>query len=84
MLCCLALGMFSSLYWAEPVKKILYIGLLTYSLTSYVYFVAKVDPFMVRYCPYQPSDEGTYIVKVTNYTLHFNVAMVRSYESRTC
>eukprot|EP01032_Pedospumella_encystans_P015428 gene15428-17646_t len=24
----------------------------------------QVDPFLVRYCPYQPSDEGTYIVKV--------------------
>ena len=24
----------------------------------------QVDPFMVRYCPYQPSDEGVYIVKV--------------------
>jgi len=69
---------------AEPAKKNLYIGLLTYSLTFCVYFVAKVDPFMVRYCPYQPSDEGTYIVKVTNYTLHFNVDIARSYESRTC
>ena len=24
----------------------------------------QVDPFLVRYCPHQPSDEGVYIVKV--------------------
>jgi hypothetical protein len=23
-----------------------------------------VDPFQVRYCPYQPSEDGIYIVKV--------------------
>jgi hypothetical protein len=25
---------------------------------------SQVDPFQIRYCPYQPSDEGVYIVKV--------------------
>jgi len=24
----------------------------------------QVDPFLVRYCPYQPEDEGVYIIKV--------------------
>lgn len=24
----------------------------------------QVDPFLVRYCPYQPSEDGIYIVKV--------------------